>query len=49
MENQKKDPRSVDERLAAYPEMLEQLRQMAEELEGGAGAGRTMRQELRRR
>lgn len=42
MENPKKDWRSLDERLAAYPEVLEQLRQMAEELEGGAGAGQTM-------
>lgn len=32
MENQGKDPRSLEERLAAYPEVLDQLRQMADEL-----------------
>lgn len=37
MENKEKDLRSLEERLAAYPEVLEQLRQMAEELGGGAG------------
>jgi hypothetical protein len=42
MENNEKNLRSLEERLAAYPEVLEQLRQMAEELEGGAGAGQTM-------
>lgn len=39
MENKKKDLRSLEERLAAYPEVLEQLHQMAEELEGAGEAG----------
>jgi hypothetical protein len=42
MENKGKDLRSLDERLAAYPEVLEQLRQMADEFEGGAGEHGTL-------
>lgn len=32
MENKEREQRSLEERLAAYPEVLEQLRQMADEL-----------------
>lgn len=37
MENKVKDPRSLEERLAAYPEVLDQLREMADELTGEHG------------
>ncbi|MEO5960397.1 MAG: hypothetical protein ABIZ49_07735 [Opitutaceae bacterium] len=37
MENKGKDPRSLEERLAACPEVLEQLREMADELAGDHG------------
>lgn len=37
MENKPKDTRSLDERLAAYPEIREQLMRMTDELEQRAG------------